>query len=119
MTASKTYATNRELGLNSNGVRVPYQHRGAIQPMAEGSDSYVVNDAGTIQARRGQKAWRVHCAEPGEFGGVDLTFGPNIFRSVMPGVAKVDFTVPADNGVKVDHVGMQSGWGPLSITRVW
>ena len=37
MTASKTYATNRELGLNSNGVRVPYQHRGAIQPMAEGS----------------------------------------------------------------------------------
>ena len=69
MTASKTYATNRELGLNSNGVRVPYQHRGAIQPMAEGSDSYVVNDAGTIQARRGQKAWRVHCDEPGDFGG--------------------------------------------------
>ena len=119
MTASKTYASNRELGLNSNGVRVPYQHRGAIQPMAEGSDSYVVNDAGTIQARRGQKAWRVHCDEPGDFGGFDLTFGPNTFRSVMPGVAKVDFTVPADNDVKVDHVGMKSGWGPLIITRVW
>ena len=32
--------------------------RGAIQPMAEGSDSYVVNDAGTIQARRGQRPGR-------------------------------------------------------------
>ena len=41
MSASKTYATNRELGLNSNGVRVPFQHRGAIPPMAEGSDSYL------------------------------------------------------------------------------
>ena len=55
MTASKTYATNRELGLNSNGVRVPYQHRGAIQPMAEGSDSYVVNDAGTIKPEGGKR----------------------------------------------------------------
>lgn len=119
MTASKTYASNREQGLNANGVKVPFQHRGTIQPMAKGSDSYVVNDAGTIQAKRGQQGWRVYCDEPGDFGGFDLTFGPHLYRSVMPGTAKVDFTVPADHGVRVDHVGMQSGWGPLVITRVW
>ena len=119
MSASKTYASNRELGLNSNGVRVPFQHRGAIPPMAEGSDSHVVNDGGILKPKKDQKAWRVHCDEPGDFGGFDLAFGPNIFRSVMPGAAKVDFTVPADHGVHVSHVGMQSGWGPLFITRVW
>jgi len=117
--SGKTYASNRELGLNSNGVRVPFQHRGAIPPMAEGSDSHVVNDGGILKPKKDQKAWRVHCDEPGDFGGFDLAFGPNIFRSVMPGAAKVDFTVPADHGVRVDHVGMQSGWGPLIISRVF
>ena len=119
MSASKTYATYSELGLNSNGVRVPFQHRGAIPPMAEGSDSHVVNDGGILKPKKDQTAWRVHCDEPGDFGGFDLAFGPNIFRSVMPGTAKVDFIVPADYGVQVSHVGMQSGWGPLLITRVW
>ena len=119
MTVSKTYVSNRELGLNVNGVKVPFQHRGAIVPMEQDSDSHVVNDGGHIRPKKGQTAWRVHCDHRGDFGGFELSFGPTISRTVMPGISKVDFTVSADHVVHVSHVGMNSGWGPLIITRVY
>jgi len=118
---SKTYASNKELGLNLNGVRVPHQHKGAIPPSAPKSHHHIANDGGWIRPLIRQTGWRVRCAQVGTCGGYDISVGSHVHKAFLPGmVDSVDFTVDEPGLIKVEHIGMLSNdWGALVISRVF
>lgn len=117
--SSKTYATNKELGLNVNGVHVPHQNKGAIKPSAPGSQHFIANDGGYIRPLAKQKGWRVRCAQVGSFGGFEISVGNHQHRSILPGMVPVDFTSEEMAIIKVEHIGMLCDWGALVISRVF
>ena len=117
---SKTYVSNKELGLNLNGVRVPHQHKGAIRASAPGSPNFVANDGGHIRPYSKQTGWRVRCAQVGTSGGFEISVGNHQHRTILPGMAPVDFTLEELALVRVEHIGMLSReWGALVISRVF
>ena len=115
MTASKTYATNRELGLNANGVAEQYRNKGSISASAPGSPHHIVNDGGSIRPHRDQVGWRIRCDEVGTDGGYEFSIGPSTTQTVMAGeVEAFNFTVD----VPFSSALNTSGWSPASA-RSW
>ena len=116
-----------------------------VSDFGTGSDATDVNGNYTYKTANGLP-WAIHISEsfdyPAEFQPINEAYlnfaiwatsggASNAERTCVPvanglvstgtspGTVTLDFTVPADYGVHVSHVGMQSGWGPLFITRVW
>ena len=119
MTASKTYASNRELGLNVNGVVEQYRNKGSITASAPGSPHHIVNDGGSIRPHRDQVGWRIRCDQVGTDGGYEFTFGTNT-QTVMAGeVEAFNFTVDGALQLRVEHIGMVSGFGAIVATRLF
>ena len=121
MSTSKTYATNKELGLNHNGVKEQARNKGAIPPSAPKSPHHIANDGGHIRPSKRQKGWHVQCAQVGSCGGFELSIGNYQHRAIVPGIVdRVDFTVDCPELIKVDHIGMLCrDWGALVISRVF
>lgn len=119
--ASKTYASHQELGLNHNGVRTPYQSKGAISPSAPGSPHHIANDGGYIRSLKNQKGWRVQCSQVGKCGGFEVSVGHHNHKTIFPGmVDQVDFTIEEQAILKVEHIGMLGNdWGALVVSRVF
>nr|WP_115093677.1 hypothetical protein [Synechococcus sp. UW106] len=121
MSIRKTYATNKQLGLNVNGIQVPYQHKGAIPPSAPKSPHHIANDGGWMRPLVRQTGWRVQCAQVGSCGGYEITIGTGIHKTILPGMGdKVDFTVDEPGVIRVEHIGMLCrDWSALVISRVY
>ena len=120
MSASKTYATNRELGLKANGVVEQYRNKGSIPASANGSPHHIVNDGGSIRPHRDQVGWRIRCDEVGTDGGYEFSIGPSTTHTVMSGELEafnVTFDVPLQ--LRVEHIGMVSGFGAIVATRLF
>ena len=119
--ADKSYATNKELGLNANGIKVPFFNKGPIPPSAPQSPHHVANDGGHIRVQKDQTGWQVRCSQVGSCGGFDISIGSAINKTLMPGITdQVDFSVDVAENLKVDHIGMLSrDWGALVITRLF
>ena len=118
MTASKTYATNRELGLNANGVAEQYRNKGSIPASAPGSPHHIVNDGGSIRPIKGQTGWRIRCDQVGTEGGYEFTVGSNS-HTVMAGEMEVfDFIVDQALLLRVEQIGMVPGWGAIVAKRL-
>ena len=119
MSVSKTYMTNKELGLNQHGVKPPKKTKGIIPPSAPKSPHHIANQCGTIRPCKRQTGWRVRCSQVGSQGGFELTVGNHIHKTIMPGMgSQVDFTIDYNEIIRVDHIGMQSlDWGVLVVSR--
>ena len=120
MPCSKTFATNKELGLNHNGVKEQAKNKGAIPPSAPKSPHHIANGGGFIRPCKKQTGWRVRCSQVGSHGGFELTVGNHVHKVVMPGMGtEVDFTVDCPELIRVEHVGLRSlDWGVLVVSRV-
>ena len=118
--SGKTYASNKELGLNANGIKVPFFNKGPIPPTTPQSPHHVANDGGQIRVIKGQTGWQVRCAQVGSCGGFDISVCSAISKTLMPGIVdQIDFTVGVAENLRVDHIGMLcQDWGALVITRV-
>ena len=118
--SSKTYATNRELGLNINGVVEQHRNRGSIPAGALGSPHHSVNDGGTIRPNRDQVGWRIRCDQVGTDGGYEFSIGPSTTQTVMSGELEAfNFTVDLPLQLRVEHIGMVSGFGAIVATRLF
>ena len=119
MPCSKTFASNKELGLNNNGVKEQPKNKGAIPPSAPKSPHHIANGGGFIRPCKKQTGWRVKCSQVGSHGGFELTVGNHVHKTIMPGiVGQVDFTIDCNEMIRVEHIGMQSlDWGVLVVSR--
>ena len=82
--SGKTYASNKELGLNNHGVRQQHRHTGTIPASAPGSRHYIVNNGGSIRVTKGLTGWRFRCEQVASHGGYELTVG-STSKTVMAG----------------------------------
>ena len=116
--SDKTYATNRELALNALGVQEQFRNKGTIRASAPGSPRHVVNDGGTIRSAKEQTGWRIRCDQVGTDGGYEFTVGANT-HTVRAGEAEpfnITFDVPRH--LRLEQIGMVSGWGAIVATRL-
>jgi len=114
----KTYTTNRQLGLNANGVAEQYRNKGSIPASAPGSPHHIVNDGGSIRSAKDQKGWRIRCDQVGTDGGYEFEVGSNT-HTVMAGEAEAfNITVDVPLHLRVEQIGMVSGWGAIVATRL-
>lgn len=119
--SGKTYASNKQLGLNKHGIKEQIKHKGIVPPSAPRSPHHIANRGGYIKPYKGQVGWRVRCSQSGSQGGFEITVGHHIHKVIVPGVKdQVDFTIDCPETVRVDHIGMLSNdWGALVISRVF
>ena len=117
--SSKTYATNRELGLNINGVVEQHRNRGSIPAGAPGSPHHSVNDGGTISPNRDQVGWRIRCDQVGTDGGYEFEVGSNTHTVMAGEVEAFNFPVDLPLQLRVEHIGMVSGFGAIVATRLF
>ena len=116
--SGKTYATNKELGLNNHGVIPQHRHSGTIPASAPGSRHYIINNGGSIRVTKGQTGWRFRCEQVGTHGGYEFTVGSTC-RTVMAGEIKAfDFTIDQALLLRIEQIGMVSGWGAIVATRL-
>ena len=118
MTASKTYASNRELGLNVNGVHPQLQHKGSIPASAPGSPHHIVNIGGHIRPIKGQTGWRIRCDQVGTDGGYEFTVGSNSHTVMAGEMGAFDFVVDQAQLLRVEGLGMLAGWAAIVVTRL-
>ena len=117
--SGKTYASNRELGLNVNGVVEQYRNKGSISASAPGSPDHIINDGGCIRSHCDQVGWRIRCDQVGTDGGYEFTFGTNT-QTVMAGEAEAfNFIVDGALQLRVEHIGMVSGFSAIVATRLF
>ena len=117
--SGKTYASNSDLGLNSNGIRPQPVRKGSIPPSAPGSCHHICNEGGWIKPTKEQVGWRVRVAQVGTCGGYEITVGAHIHKFVLPGmVDQVDFTIDVADTLRVEQFGMLSNdWGALVVSK--
>ena len=118
MSASKTYASNRELGLNTCGVAEQYRNKGSIPASAPGSPNFIVNDGGSIWSAKDQTGWRIRCEQVGTDGGYEFEVGSNTHTVMAGEVEAFNITVDVPLHLRVEQIGMVSGWGAIVATRL-
>ena len=116
--SGKTYATNRELGLNINGVVEQHRNRGSIPAGAPGSPHHSVNDGGTIRPNRDQVGWRIRCDQVGTDGGYEFEVGSNSHTVMAGEMGAFDFVVDQAQLLRVEGLGMLAGWAAIVVTRL-
>ena len=118
--SGKTYASNKQLGLNKHGIKEQIKHKGIIPPSVPGSIHHVASDGGWMRPHVKQTGWRVRCGQIGSCGGYEISIN-NHHITILPGtVDQVDFIVDEIANIKVEHIGMLSNdWGALVISRVF
>ena len=118
MSPFKTYASNRELGLNVNGVHPQLQHKGSIPASAPGNPHHIVNIGGHIRPIKGQTGWRIRCDQVGTDGGYEFEVGSNTHTVMAGEVEAFNITVDVPLHLRVEQIGMVSGWGAIVATRL-
>ena len=118
MTASKTYASNRELGLNTNGVVEQYRNKGSIPASAPGSPHHIVNDGGSIRSAKDLTGWRIRCDQVGTDGGYEFEVGSNSHTVMAGEMGAFDFVVDQAQLLRVEGLGMLAGWAAIVVTRL-
>ena len=107
MTASKTYASNQELGLNTNGVVEQYRNKGSIPASAPGSPHHIVNDGGSIRSAKDQTGWRIRCDQVGTDGGYEFEVGSNT-HTVMAARWRPSTSPSMCRCTRIEQIGMVS-----------
>ena len=116
--SGKTYATNKELGLNALGVREQCRNKGTIRASVPGSPHHIVNDGGSIRSAKDQTGWRIRCDQVGTDGGYEFTVGSNTHIVMAGEVEAFNFTVDQPLHLWVEQIGMVSGWSAVVATRL-
>ena len=116
--AFKTFLSNSDLGLNRHGIEEQPTHKGNITATGPGSGVYVVNCGGWIKATVNQTGWRVVCDRIGTHGDYEITVGRSFCQSLLDLEAPVDLLIPKAETLRVEQVGMVSGWGAVVVEKV-
>jgi hypothetical protein len=119
MNFEKSYFKTYDYDFNHLGVIRQTRHTSCLVPIDDEKIDYWGSGGGWLKPLSGQKGWRIRLRGDDACGGYEISVGSFRCFHFYPKDSPIDCVVKADGTIRIDPVGMVSGWSPLIISRVY